>query len=365
VPGNPTPQVFLDISSSVNTAGERGLLGMAFDPNFAANGRFYLDFIENAGTFDTKVRRYTMADPTANSAASAPFNTIITVPQPAASNHKAGWIGFRPGDANNLYIATGDGGGSNDTSNNAQTLTTNLGKILRVNVSGTGDGYTIPAGNPFAGATAGNDEIWAYGLRNPFRNSFDRSTGHFYIADVGQDTREEINVEEAPGIAGQNYGWRDREGKGDNPGVAGTTIPTGADDPVFDYLHSDGTGFSNGSAGSITGGYVYRGSKMPSVQGTYFFADWVSGKIGSLKYNDQTNTVTDVLQRTSELDPTGTNFGAFHIASFGEDGFGELYIVNITDGQIYQIIPEPGAAAALGLLTVCALRRTRRRGHLQ
>jgi glucose/arabinose dehydrogenase len=365
-----TPTTFLNLATAgpggtslINTTGERGLLGMAFDPNYATNGRFYVNYVET-GTLDTKVARYTVsANP---NVANTTGTVVLTVDQTVTvsgspnefTNHKAGWIGFRPGEAaNNLYVATGDGGSGNDPGNVAQNTSNNLGKILRIDVSGTG-AATPAAGNPFIGV-AGNDEIWAYGLRNPFRNSFDRTTGHFYIGDVGQDTREEVDVEEAPGTGGRNYGWRPLEGSGDNPGV-GDAPPAGAIGPVFDYAR--GTTFSPGIHGSITGGYVYRGSALPAINGTYFFADYISGKIGSFFYDPATDQVipSSITDRTLQLDPTGANFGPNTISSFGEDGFGELYLVDI-GGEVYKLIPEPGSATAtLALFAICAIRRRRR-----
>jgi len=353
-----TPTTFLDLTTSINAAGERGLLGLAFDPNYATNGRFYVDYIDGT-TLNTRVVRYTVPNPaTANTAAGAVVDSIITVNQPAGrSNHKAGWIGFRPGDAGNLYVAVGDGGSSNDPDQFAQNIDSNLGKMLRLNVSGNGAGYTIPAGNPFVDAP-GNDEIWAYGLRNPFRNSFDRANGNFYIADVGQSTREEVNVEETS-IAGRNYGWRAREGSGDNPGVA-DAAPANAVNPVFDYRHGNNTDIFSpvGVSGSITGGYVYRGNAMPGLGGTYFFADFVSGKLGSFLYNPDTDSVSNIIDRTAQLDPASANFGPNAISSFGEDGAGELYIVDI-NGEVFKIIPEPGSVLALSIAGLCALRRRR------
>ena len=354
-----TPTTFLDLTTSINASGERGLLGLAFDPNYATNGRFYVDYID-AVSLNTRVVRYTVPNPaTANTAAGAVVDSIITVNQPAGrSNHKAGWIGFRPGEAGNLYVAVGDGGSSNDPDQFAQNINSNLGKMLRLDVSGNGVGYAIPAGNPFAGATPGNDEIWAYGLRNPFRNSFDRANGNFYIADVGQSTREEVNVEETS-IAGRNYGWRAREGSGDNPGVA-DAAPPNAVDPVFDYRHGNNADIFSpaGVSGSITGGYVYRGNAMPGLAGTYFFGDFVSGKLGSFIYDPATDSVSNIIDRTGQLDPGSANFGGGAISSFGEDGFGELYIVDI-NGEVFKIVPEPGGVLALSLAGLCALRRRR------
>lgn len=322
----PTP--FLDLSKSVDTSGERGLLGMAFDPNFATNRRFYVDYIDKS-TLNTVVATYQANASKPNIADAASGQTVLTVTQPVGlNNHKAGWIGFRPGESNNLYIATGDGGGANDPQNRAQNLNDNLGKILRADVGADrfpGDnskyGYAIPAGN----LTGGNPEIFAYGLRNPFRDSFDRQTGIFYIADVGQSNREEVNI----GVAGANYGWRKFEGSvlnfPNDPPIANHTLP------IHEYDH-------NGAAASITGGYAYRGSAIEGLAGTYFFADFVTGKVMSFHYTGA--GITDLTDRTGQLEsPTGISG---HISSFGEDSSGNLYIVSL-DGKVGMItaIPEP------------------------
>lgn len=335
----PTP--FLDLSSSVDTSGERGLLGMAFDPNFATNRRFYVDYIDKS-TLNTVVATYQASASRPNIADAGSGQTVLTVAQPSGlANHKAGWIGFRPGEANDLYIATGDGGGANDPQNRAQNLNDDLGKILRVDV--TADrfpsdhskyGYAIPAGN----LSGGNPEIFAYGLRNPFRNSFDRQTGTFYIADVGQNNREEVNI----GVASANYGWRKFEGSllnfPNDPPIANHTLP------IYEYDH-------NGAAASITGGYVYHGSAIEGLGGTYFFADFVTGKITSFHYTG--SGITDLTDRTAELaSPTGISG---HISSFGEDSSGNLYIVSL-DGKVGMItaVPEPRALAMMltGIIVV-------------
>jgi glucose/arabinose dehydrogenase len=207
--------------------------------------------------------------------------------------------------------------------------------------------YAIPAGNPFAGATPGNDEIWAYGVRNPFRNSFDRVTGDFWIGDVGQDTREEIDFEAAPGVAGRNYGWRAREGFADNPGV-GDAAASNAQDPIFDYANPPT------ASAAITGGYVYRGSDIPDLVGTYFFADYEMSKTFSLKYNG--SAVTDFMDRTTEL---FNPFGANNIASVGEDYRGELYMLDLNGGEMFKIVPEPSALSSLLLITILFRRRLR------
>jgi glucose/arabinose dehydrogenase len=324
----PTP--FLDLSNSVNTEGERGLVGMAFDPNFASNHRFYVNYIDST-SHDTVVATYQIDPARPNVADVASRQTVITLDQREGSTvHKAGWMGFRPGEPSNLYIATGDG--SNST--NAQNLSSNLGKILRVDVSSDrfpGDssqyGYTIPEGN----LDTGNPEIYAYGLRNPFRNSFDRETGTFYIADVGRDDREEINI----GAAGANYGWRRFEG----------TLEIFPDDapienhtpPIHEYSH---TAFG----GSVIGGYVYRGSEIPGLEGTYFFADFQNDNVMSFRLTD--SGITDLTDRTAELlSPTGISG---NISSFGEDGSGNLYLVSLS-GQVGMItaIPEPESYAMM------------------
>lgn len=341
----PTP--FLDLSESVDTRGERGLLGMTFDPNFAANRRFYVNYIDKA-TLDTVVATYQVNTAQPNVADAASRQTIISITQPEFANHKAGWIGFRPGETPNLYIATGDGGSRDDPQNRAQNPSDNLGKILRVDVSADrfpGDaaqyGYAIPTGN----LPGGNPEIYAYGLRNPFRNSFDRETGTFYIADVGQNNREEINI----GSAGANYGWRKFEGTQLNfPGDPQLADHT---PPIFEYDHTD-------DGGSIVGGYAYRGSTIDGLAGTYFFADFVNDKVMSFRYTGA--GITDLTDRTAELlSPTGISG---NITSFGEDAFGNLYLVSL-DGQVGMIaaIPEPESyammLAGMALVAVWVRRR--------
>jgi glucose/arabinose dehydrogenase len=329
---------WLDISTQVDTTGERGLLGLAFDPNFTSNGRFYVDYIDKT-TLNTVVASYTVNGSGAVDMGSA--KTILTVAQPAGrSNHKAGWIGFNAADPGHLYIATGDGGSSNDPDNNAQNLNSNLGKLLRV-TPGANGGYTVPADNPFVGV-AGNDEIWAYGLRNPYRNSFDRQTGDLWIGDVGQGAREEVNfASAAAGLGrGANYGWRVREGTIATPGISDPTPPN-LTEPLFDYGRDVG--------GTVIGGYVYRGADA-SLNGKYVFGDYVTGDIWSYSGGSRT-----------ELD---SPFAGFQLTSFGEGGDGSLYAVGI-DGNIYLLaaaVPEPTSALllALGLAAGGLLTRRRR-----
>jgi glucose/arabinose dehydrogenase len=336
VMANGATSTYLDISAQVDAEGERGLLGLAFDPDFAANGRFYVNYIDKA-TKNTVVAAYTAPSAAANSVDPVSAKPIISITQPAGlSNHKAGWIGFRPGDGNNLYIATGDGGAGNDPNNNAQNLSSNLGKMLRITPQADG-GYTVPAGNPFVGV-AGNDEIWSYGLRNPYRNSFDRASGDFWIADVGQGLREELDFEAAGTPGGRNYGWRAREGSIDNPNV-GDPAPANAVDPIYDYPHGE-------MGGTVIGGYVYRGTGEAGLDGTYFFGDFNSGKIFSLR--ETGGAVGSFMDRTAEL---GTPFGGFTLSAFGEDAAGNLYVMGL-NGDVYRFaaaVPEPATWASLGL----------------
>jgi glucose/arabinose dehydrogenase len=321
---------------------ERGLLGLAFHPDYANNGYFYVNYTNNAS--DTVVARYTVsANPNVADAASAV--TILTVDQPQ-SNHNGGWLGFGPDGY--LYVAMGDGGnlcdtgtGHTTTLGNAQDITTNLlGKMLRLIPSTTPavGGYTIPPTNPFVGIT-GDDEIWAYGLRNPWRNSFDRTTGDLYIGDVGQDAIEEIDFQPASSVGGENYGWRCFEGNSCS-NVSGCSIApcncvgTGLVFPIHTYSHA--TGFS------ITGGYVYRGCDIPSLQGTYFLADYGTSRIWTFKYVG--GVMTEFTERTAELAPGG-GLTIASIASFGEDANGEIYIVDragVGTGEIYKVFADTG-----------------------
>ena len=319
----PTP--FLTITG-VSSGGERGLLGLAFHPNYASNGFFYVNLTNAAG--NTEIRRYrvsagdpNVADPTSNL-------LILTFAQPF-SNHNGGWIGFGPND-NFLYIASGDGGSSNDPQNNAQNKNSLLGKILRIDVNKTTRraNYGIPRGNPFF-RRGGAPEVWDFGLRNPWRCSFDRQNGNFWIADVGQNAREEIDFEPANDEGRRNYGWRAKEGSVDNPAVI-DKIPRKAVDPIYDYQHGSGPLEGN----CVTGGYVYRGSSIPALQGTYFFADFISGNIWSFRYDGQ--QISDFQNRLAELTPAEGNFSLF--SSFGEGGTGELYIVSHA-GDIFKIVP--------------------------
>jgi len=316
---------FLNISDLVDTSGERGLLGLAFDPDFAGNRRFFVNYIDKA-TYATIVELYEVSNTDPDLADAATRQIVMTIPQPAGRNtHKAGWIGFRSGEPTHLYVATGDGGAAWDPDNRAQNLADNLGKVLRIDVASDRlpddpdrYGYAIPADNPFVSG-GGNPEIYAYGLRNPYRNSFDRETGTFFIADVGQDYREEIHI----GAPGANYGWRKYEGTvlvyGDDPEIANHAAP------LYEYGHE-------GGGAAIIGGYVYRGSLLDELRGTYFFADFVTSAIMSFRYTG--SAITALTDHTVDLLSSGGISGA--ISSFGEDGFGNLYVVSLR-GQIGRI----------------------------
>lgn len=321
---------FLNINPKVSdSGGERGLLGLAFHPNYASNGYFYVNYTNNSGS--TVIARYKVS---ANPDVADPNSEqiMMTVAQPF-SNHNGGMLVFSPND-DDLYIGLGDGGGSFDPDNRAQDGLTPLGKIHRIDV-GNGDAFSAPSTNPFSNNASFLDTIWSLGLRNPWRFSFDRLNGDMYIGDVGQGSREEISFQPGTSQGGENYGWRCMEGK-ECTGLPGCTCNSPAlTIPLHDYTHSGGNC-------SVTGGYVYRGAAIPELDGTYFFADFCTGKIWSFVRSG--STVTQFTDRTVELKPiTGESIN--NIASFGEDDKGEIYIVD-RDGEIFKIvdrssIPQP------------------------
>ena len=333
---------FLDLNS-LATGNEQGLLGLAFDPDYANNGHFYVNVTTTSGSGDTHIRRYTaVGDPaTSNLANIATEFEILSFNQPQ-SNHNGGWIDFGPNDGF-LYVATGDGGGSNDNFSghtagvgNAQDITNNLlGKMLRIDVAGddfpadTTRNYSIPGDNPFVSVT-GDDEIWAYGLRNPYRSSFDRANGDLWIGDVGQGAREEIDHQRADSSGGENYGWRLREGTIATPsGGVGGAPPVGNVEPVYDYTH----GFGAFQGNVVIGGYVYRGP-VEEFQGLYFFADSESHNIWKLD-PDAVTPADSVTNVNNDLLP---NAGSIQfIGSFGEDGDGNLYIMEVFGGEIFRV----------------------------
>jgi glucose/arabinose dehydrogenase len=333
---NPAP--FLQIGG-LSTGNEQGLLGLAFHPNYAANGVFFVNYNDAAG--EIVIARYAVAAAAPNEADPASARVVLKAPQPFA-NHNGGWLGFGPDGF--LYVALGDGGAGNDPGNRAQSLGELLGKLLRLDVDGDdfpadpNRNYAIPATNPFIHVAGARPEIWAYGLRNPWRCAFDRKTGELYIADVGQDDWEEVNVQPA-GQGGQNYGWRLREGRHDTGlGAVGGAALT---DPVHEYDHGQGL--------AIVGGYVYRGARAPGLEGTYFFADY-TGPIWTLRFDG--GAATPATNVSATLFPGG---GPTSITSFGEDATGELYLLNRAPGTVYRI--EPVAAPAAAALAAAAPRK--------
>ncbi len=311
------PTAFLNLSGLISTAGERGLLGMAFDSDYAANRRFYVFYTNTTG--DIVIARYLRNATDANLADSSSATVLLTVEHSAESNHNGGMLAF--GSDGCLYAGVGDGGGSGDPNNNGQTIGARLGKILRIN-SDTGGPCTNS--NPFFVFGGDAQQVWSFGLRNPWRFSFDRVTNDLYIGDVGQGAREEINVSPAPN-AGRalNYGWRLMEGTFCfNP--SSNCDSGNLTRPVLDYPHFSG-------ACSVTGGYVYRGSDVPALSGTYFYADYCAGFVKSFRY--QNGQPTDQ-KEWPLLSPTGGS-----ITSFGEDAAGELYITT-QGGSLFKFIPN-------------------------
>ena len=301
---------FLDLSALVSGDTEQGLLGLVFHPSYPTDPRFFVNYTNLAG--DTRVVSYRVsANPDVADPSSA--TTILAVDQPFA-NHNGGGLAFGPDGF--LYVALGDGGGANDPSGNGQSLATLLGKLLRIDVGAVP--YAVPPSNPFVGVTAARAEIWAFGLRNPYRFSFDRSTGDLYIGDVGQSAREEIDFASAASDGGENYGWDRTEGTLCTGG--GTCDTSGITFPVTEYGHDDGC--------SVTGGYVYRGADVPALRGHYFYGDFCSGFVRSLRISGGAATER---REWPELAPDG------QITSFGEDAAGELHLT-VADGRLLRVV---------------------------
>ncbi len=305
---------FLDIRSRVLSGGERGLLSMAFHPEYAQNGEFFVYYTEITGGH-TRVARYRVLNP--NAADPASEEILLAVNQPAA-NHNGGLIVFGPDQM--LYIGLGDGGGSGDIFGNGQDSTTLLGSILRIDVDAPAP-YGIPPDNPFVSDPAAAKEIWVYGLRNPWRFSFDRARGDLYIGDVGQNEWEEIDVQPAGSPGGENYGWNVMEGAHCFNPPSGCDA-TGLVLPALEYARSGGNC-------SVIGGYVYRGPTIPSLVGHYLYSDYCSGFVRSFRL--QAGQVTEPRDRSAELQPEG------RVTSFGEDARGELYITT-EQGNVFRIV---------------------------
>lgn len=309
---------FLDLHTLVSGGSEQGLLGLAFDPDYATNGRFVVNYTNLAG--DTRISAFRVSsDPDVADGSSE--TVLLPVAQPFP-NHNGGQLLFGPdGD---LYAGLGDGGGAGDPNGNGQSLATVLGKVLRIDLNG-GAPYAVPSDNPFA-STAGpatRGEIWSYGLRNPWRFSFDRLTHDLYIADVGQDNYEEVDVAPAPAAGrGLNFGWNRMEGAHCYPPGASCN-QSGLTLPVVEYDHGQGC--------SVIGGYVYRGTAIPALQGVYFYSDFCQGFVRSFRYAGGQATRQ---QDWQSLRPAG------NVTSFGEDAAGEVYIMTI-EGVVFRIASRP------------------------
>jgi glucose/arabinose dehydrogenase len=304
-------QPFLDLTGQVSPdGGERGLLSIAFHPQFAANGYVYASYTDVAG--DTRIERYTVSATNRDAVDPSSAQLILAVAQPYA-NHNGGLIVFGPDGM--LYVGLGDGGSGGDPHNYGQSTATLLGKLLRLDVNG-GTPYAIPAGNPFIGQAGARAEVWGLGLRNPWRFAFDRVGGNLYVADVGQNRVEEVHVVPS-NRAGVNYGWRVLEG---SECYNATTCNTqGLELPVLEYPHANG-------ACSITGGAVYRGSAIPGIVGHYFYGDYCAGFVRSFQYaNGQA-----VDRREWDVGSVGS------VLSFGEDLAGELYVLS-ANGRVYRL----------------------------
>ncbi len=328
-----TRKVFLDISDRVSQSGsETGLLGLAFHPNYRDSGYFYVNYTSSSsGSLRSYIARYTVSSTNPDSALHESEKILLTVDQPY-SNHNGGKVAFGPDGY--LYIGFGDGGSGNDPQNRAQDRTSILGKILRINVDSTETGlnYAIPSTNPYYHNNLGyREEIYAYGIRNPWKFSFDPATGNLWLGDVGQDTREEVDIV----INGGNYGWRLMEGLICNPVVNPTCQDTaGFLPPVWDYPH-------NGESASITGGYVYRGSAIPSLYGKYIFGDYVTGETWALTYDGIHPASVALLSAESYL-----------ISTFGIDTSENIYLCSYgSGGRIFMLTgPATGVMKGEGIM---------------
>jgi glucose/arabinose dehydrogenase len=322
---------FLNVSGLANfthAGSEQGLLGLAFDPHFATNHYFYVTYTIKTGNatfpYGEKLVRYRTSATNPNVANPASAFLILSY-QKKYTNHNGGMLAFGPDGF--LYWGTGDGGSGGDPDNNAQNLHVLLGKILRLDVDSAppaGKTYVIPPSNPFFGSSdpAVRQEIWAYGLRNPWRFSFDRSTHDLFIGDVGQNIEEEVDFQPAASGGGENYGWRILEGNRCFNPSSGCTPPAGYSAPVAVYDH--GTNDSVGCA--VTGGYIYRGSRSPTLQGVYFYGDYCSGNLWALVRNADSTWSSKLIASTG-----------YNISSFGQDEQGELYLVSYANGRVFRI----------------------------
>lgn len=313
-PGLPARTLFLDISARTTASGEQGLLGLAFHPRFAENGRFFVTYTASGdGAITLAEFALDPLDPTVADPSSA--SILLEIPK-RFTNHNGGAVAF--GHDGYLYVSTGDGGGAGDPDGNAQSLQSLLGKLLRLDVDSASP-YAIPPGKPFTGDQLARDEIWAYGLRNAWRFSFDRLTGDLWIADVGQDRREEVNLAVAGRPGGMNFGWNIYEGTlcypEDRPCQLRDHHP-----PLYEYEN-------DGVSCSITGGYVYRGEAIPPLAGRYVFTDFCSGLLVAL-----------TRQPDGSWEPRLIGAAEPYISAFGQDEAGELFAVNHASGTLYRLV---------------------------
>lgn len=313
--GEVQPDPFLDIRRKTYAGAERGLIGLAFSPSFAFNGEFYVTYVTRPGAGSTIVARYRVED--GQSLADENSEEIILRLDHPHEMHYGGTLRFGPDGL--LYVGLGDGGSALDEEGNAQNLENLFGKILRIDVESLRSPYGIPASNPFVGVGGARPEIWAYGLRNPWKFSFDALYGDLYIGDVGQAEQEEVDFQPASSPGGENYGWNIMEGA---ECAIGPCPSPGLTMPIHAYGRDDG--------GSITGGFVYRGSAIPSLVGTYVYGDFVTSAIWGLSYSDG--------QWRNRL----LTFANFQISSFGQDESGELYAADYETGAVYRIDPAGG-----------------------
>lgn len=306
-------QPFLDIRDRVNSGGEKGLLSVAFHPLYTENGLLYVNYTMRARGLHTIVAEFKRG--TGGQVETASERVLLKIKQPYA-NHNGGQLAFGPDGY--LYVGMGDGGSANDPLDHGQNTRTLLGALLRIDVNGRGDGkpYAVPPDNPFIGQADYLKEIWALGLRNPWRFSFDAMSGQLFLADVGQDDEEEINIIKKGG----NYGWNIMEGMGCTPGVLINCNKTGLELPIFSYPHPEGF--------SITGGFVYRGKAIPGLCGVYVYGDYVSQRIWGLRYDGRRVTRQRELLKTRHA-----------ISSFGEDEAHELYVADHSSGRVLKIVP--------------------------
>ncbi|PYE51828.1 glucose/arabinose dehydrogenase [Deinococcus yavapaiensis KR-236] len=304
--GQVSKEPFLDVRDLTRAGGERGLLGLAFDPNFKANGRFFVNYTDVNG--NTVIARYTARGDRADTNSAT---VLLRVAQPYA-NHNGGGLAFGPDGM--LYAGLGDGGSGGDPQNNGQNLGSLLGKLLRLDVSG--DRVAIPKDNPFVSRANAKPEIWAYGLRNPWRFSFDRQTGDLFIADVGQNRLEEINFQPRSSKGGENYGWRLKEAS-DCFQPRANCNRASLTDPILEYDHAQGV--------SVTGGYVYRGKNVPSLAGRYVYGDFGSGVIWAATRGENGKWTSRRLLDTD-----------YSISAFGQDEDGELYVADYGSGNLYR-----------------------------